>query len=123
MGYKVAYNKKLNLVTASLIGVVTASELDEAVRKSSHLQNKHHCLNFLIDAREQTAVPSMTDLYYLKDLYHNIKLNYKSRAALILPSLSELQKPILFWETVCRNDGWSVMSFETQEQAIEWLNK
>lgn len=126
MSWSVSYNSTRHLIKYVFEGKVLSSELELelelAKSKGISLSLKHNCYDFLIDATGQEQLESITPFYeHAESGYTEEGLDQHSRAAVILPKSPEMRKASRFYETVCRNRGWRVRSFEDREAAIEWL--
>jgi hypothetical protein len=121
MPWKVEYIADFEIIQCVYIGNVTMDDFKEATKKSFALAKNHQTGKILIDNSKLEIIVSTTEIYELPQFYDNIKLDRRSRWAIILPTVQPALRDVQFFETVCRNRGWSVKAFDNHENAMKWL--
>ncbi len=122
MSWTLEYVPDLGIVQYKAMGRVTADEAKDATTKAINLARDYNTNLFLIDDLKWEGGESVVDLFGLPDLYAELKVDPSSRAAIIMPPPGTAQaRDELFCETVCRNRGWNVRTFQERDKAIKWL--
>ncbi len=108
------------IVKASTVGDLKATEMNVARRKIANLCKEHQINKVLVDDREVTSCPSFEDLYQFGVTFFDNGLPFYIKIAHVVNGaiLSENE----FLETVAVNRGANVKTFQNMEEAIEWLN-
>jgi hypothetical protein len=58
-------------------------------------------------------------IYYLPARYRELGISHKFRMAVVVPAA--LKADLVFYETVCRNNGYMVSIFFDYDTAMGWL--
>ena len=85
------------------------------------LGKKHKTNLVLIDNSKLESTVSTMEIYEMPRFYDDMDASRKSRIALILPSSGQIREDVKFYETVCRNYGWNIEAFDTEQEAMAWL--
>ena len=123
MPWKVEYDTDFDIIQCVHIGNVTMDDFKAATKEAFFLATKHKTGKILIDNSKLEIIVSTTEIYELPQFYDNIKLDRRSRWAIILPTVQPALRDVQFFETVCRNRGWSVKAFDRRENAMKWLTQ
>ena len=122
MSWSVEHNAEIGVVQCTYIGRVTAEEFKKSTIQAIDLAKNHDTNLFLLDDSKWEGGASLVGIFELTDLYLELKVDRRSRAALILPlSGAALEADARFYETVCLNRGWQVKVFPERQEAINWL--
>ena len=122
MNWTLDYNNMLRAIELVYTGRITGPDLRETTSKAIVLIKEHGNADALVDATEIELTASLFDLYDLPAHQYVVEgLNYRTRVAVVLPTLPKERKDVLFYETACVNRGWLVRSFPNRSDAIEWL--
>lgn len=93
------------------------------MKEGAKLCHEHDCFDVLIDSSGQESLESIMVLYqhaafgYAKEGVERQRIYI----AVILPKSPKMVTDYNFYETVCKNRGWSVKTFEDRKAAIKWL--
>lgn len=123
MSWTTTHLESLGIAELKLVGAVSGDDLRAATRQGIALAREHGLRRGLVDCKDQEKTGSMVDLIELPRQYSDEGLNRETCIALVIPANKELHGVTQFYETVCVNRGWQVQTFETREQAIEWLTQ
>lgn len=122
MAWTVAYDDTLRAISVKLFGSLDGSELHGLTSAAIALQKEQGILDVLVDAIELEFPPPLVDIYDLPaEQYIAEHLTRKVRIAVVLPKVPHAREAAQFYETVCRNRGWSVRSFLSRDEAAAWL--
>jgi len=123
MACTIILNASLGIIDEMYTGRVTIDEFRDAVARRVSLSKETGVEKILIDTSGVTESPvRMMDIYSLPDsFYAEQGVSKRSRMALVLPKPSKEREIAKFFEDACYNRGWTVMSFEERQDAIDWL--
>jgi hypothetical protein len=123
MACTIILNSSLGIIDETYTGRVTIDEFRDAVARRVSLSKETGVEKILIDTSGVTESPvRMMDIYSLPDsFYAEQGVSKRSRMALVLPRTSKEREIAKFFEDACCNRGWTVMSFEERQDAIDWL--
>ena len=101
---------------------VTADDLRKSTSRLIAIEKEKGMINFLVDTTGAKFAASFTDLYSLPTTqFIEEKADRLGRVAILLPTNSEAREAVQFYENVCKNRGWKVLSFSERQEAISWL--
>lgn len=81
---------------------------------------EHGYLRCLLDhSKADGSSLSTLDIYDLPKKYKELDIPHSFRMAVVVPD--EMRKDLAFYETVCRNNAYSVSIFFDHESALNWL--
>jgi hypothetical protein len=81
---------------------------------------QHGYLRCLLDHSQAEGITLSTlNIYELPQRYKELNIPYSFRMAVIVPE--KMREDLSFFETMCRNNGYSVSVFFDQESALNWL--
>ena len=121
MGWSVGYDSGLGIIHSIYSGRVTADDFKEGTIKAIALAKKHKTFLLLIDDTELESAVSTNEIYQMPRFYDDVNATRRSRMALLLPTSGQIREDVKFYETVFRNRGWAVKSFNKRQNAIDWL--
>lgn len=121
MPWTAGLHEELPIIEMCYAGVVTESELAEAVRESRRLAADRHTVLVLADCSAMTKGPSAEAQKRVADSYASDRSGSPLRRALVLPVGQAAVVDVLVWETLCLQRGVTVRLFKARESAIEWL--
>lgn len=120
MSYTVRYDPDSSFVVTVFKGKVNLKELLAEEDESIALAIERGTYKYLVDLVDCESCISITDLYEFPNRYDE-KLERPICVAVIKPLSQKTQKDLDFYETVCRNRGWNITTFEKKEDAVDWL--
>lgn len=123
MSCKVQYNSALHIVDVINTGHISTSDLVENGSKAIALSSEHDCIFFLVDSKKVVGHQNVLDYYHLPQSYAQQGLSLGSFMASVRPEIDEMREISRFWENVCINCSFFVQSFDSREEAIEWLQE
>jgi len=121
MPWHASIHPELPVIETFYSGVITQSELTEAVMENISLVNEHGIFRLLGDCTALEGGHSIFDLYYLVDTVISAGIPGNLKEAVILPSLQASAEKVKFWETACLNRGFKVRLFQDRASALDWL--
>jgi len=107
----------LVIKTEGVIDLVAAQTMRSEGLEQIKIHGYLRCLLDHSDAREYTL--STLDIYSIPKQYAALGIPHNFRMALVVPE--NLREDLLFYETVCRNNGYMVSVFFDQGSALAWL--
>ncbi len=118
----VEYNKELGLVVYTFTGVNSSEDIHHATSRGISLGKEFQTNKYLVDIRELEFTGSLVGLLELPEKqYKEEGLNRQSKIALIQPKSEKARKEAKFYENASVNRFWTVRTFITRDEAIEWL--
>ena len=121
MTWCVDYKSDLGFIQVVYTGLVTLDEFKKSTNEVISLSKNHKTNRVLIDDSKLEIAVSTSEIYKLPLFYDDVNANRKSKMALILPTSPQAREDVQFYETVCRNRGWFIKSFNERREAIDWL--
>lgn len=123
MTYKVTFDSQTQCVRYAFTGVVTTSEILRATRIGAELGFEHRRHRYLVDLEQADIRSDVIQVFQLPDrLYFELDLPHSSRIAVVVSEANDNETLVQFYRTASTNRGWRVQVFESQEQAVTWLN-
>ena len=123
MSWSVIYDSELDIIQCIYAGRVTANDFKEGTIKTISLAKKHKTnLLHIDDSKLESAVSTM-EIYEMPRFYDEVNGSRRSRLAITLPPTGQIREDVKFYETVCRNCGWTVKTFNKRQKAIDWLRR
>ena len=124
MPWTYTINPTLQIVEVAYSGNTTARDLQESTTEFIALEKEKSINRFLIDTSEMVLSASILDIHNLPAIqYLEEEADLRGRVALMLPSSPREKEAVNFYETVCRNRGWDVVTFTEHQEAIKWLTR
>ncbi len=109
--------KTLYVKTVGILDITSATIMRN---EGATLIKKHGLLFGMLDHRGLNGdALSTLDIYNLPKRYMELGISHKFKMALVVPK--EFLHNLKFYETVCRNNGYSVSIFFDYEKAMMWL--
>lgn len=122
MPYTIEHNELLGIIELTYDGCVTGTDLKESTSECIALGKRTGTTHFLVFATEKDVAASIIDIYNLPSRqYMEEGADVRSRVAVIVPSSQKSREAVRFYETACKNRGWTVQSFPERGSAIDWL--
>jgi|WetSurMetagenome_2_1015567.scaffolds.fasta_scaffold99660_3 hypothetical protein len=112
-----------HIVELTYSGIVTPSELKDALVAAAALSKQHNANLFLADCTRLVGGHSVSDLYLLISTYEAAGLHPGQKEALVLPSSQPSKEDVKFYEDACLNRGYLAKIFTNVEDARAWLHK
>lgn len=123
MPWNISYIQDLDAILTEYSGVLSPTELQEAVAATIASAREHGTLRLLGDCTWLEGGHSIVDLYGLGRMVESLPVPPGVHEAVVLPQLSAAAHDVQFWETTCRNRGLDVRVFQTLEGARAWLSQ
>ena len=81
---------------------------------------QHDCKRIQLDHTllDDSALSTM-EIFDLPKIYDSLGISRAVKMALVVTPI--MKTKLRFYETVCRNNGYSVMLFTDRESALQWL--
>lgn len=121
MAFKVEYHDEGNFIFLKYDGKTTYKELQAATQHGNELAKTHNCFNILSDVSNTEPAIGTYDIYDFPRFYASLGVPHTARMAVVATTRN--QADVHFYETVCRNGGFTVETFEDVESARKWLKK
>ena len=124
MPWTYKHNPTLHIIEVAYSGRTTARDLQESTSEFIKLEKEKGINRFLIDTSEMELAASLVDIYELPNKqYVEEEADKSGRVALVLPDSPREREAVVFYETVCKNQGWKVQTFSEQNDAVHWLTE
>ena len=118
MPESVSINEKLRIIEVKSFGDVSSADMTRSVTEVKRLHEETGLRSVLVDTRDLTALPNVTDMFELVQSFpRGMRI-----AVLIVPN-SEALAELQFGETVAQNRGIDVRLFESDVEALDWLKE
>jgi hypothetical protein len=121
MPWRIEYDSELGIVRCFYSGEVSAEDFMAGTKETIALGKQNKSNMVLIDDCRLESTVSTMEIYEMPRFYDDMDASRKSRIALILPPSGQIREDVKFYETVCRNYGWNIEAFDTEQEAIDWL--
>jgi hypothetical protein len=122
MSWKIILMKEKGYVQISYAGNVTSQDLAEGAQAVLKLGLEHNFTKCLTDCKHIDIPPDVRSMYEnLIYFFDKIELNKSYREAMILPVNKKAAEYVLFYEVACTNRGYTVKTFESEQDAVAWL--
>ena len=118
MTKEIEYLADEDIILVTTSGIYDLQADVETVKEIKAKFDEYDCSRVLIDHRATQVIMKTMPAYNRVDLYRRLGFEYTQRAALVF---KKLQDDILFYETVCRNQGVNLRVFDDYEAALDWL--
>ncbi len=122
MNWQMYYDENERIIFIKTTGVLEITSANYMRAEGVALIQKHNCMRLLLDHSGivRDALSTM-DIYDLPQRYEEMGLTRQLKMALVIPS--EFLENLRFYETVCRNHGYSVQLFSDRDLALKWLKE
>lgn len=121
MSWSATLSSDLPIIETRYVGVMTPSELSDAVQETLRLVQTSGRTLLVGDCSQLVGGHSITDLYRLAASLEASGMVNKLKEAVLLPSVPEANETAEFWETVSHNRGMDVRLFSDRQSALAWL--
>lgn len=122
MPYAVEYSQP-GIVVFKYQGVITAQEAQESSFEGVALAKRHTVQLYLADHSESVMVLPIEKIQDLMDkIDDTTNLSRNAKLAIVLPSIGQqARRDLQSFATFASNQGWLVLTFNTHQEAIDWL--
>lgn len=110
------------IVETLYAGLLTPSELTDAVQETIKLVHTTGATRLLADCTTLLGGHSIVDLYRVAESLDKDFASHSLREALLLPANAIAAEQVQFWETTCFNRGIQAKVFHDRPSALVWLN-
>jgi hypothetical protein len=101
-------------------GVLDLPSADRLRAEAWKVLKEHGYLHCLLDhSNADGSSLSTLDIYDLPKKYKELDIPHNFRMAVVVPDA--MREDLAFYETVCRNNAYSVSIFFDQASALNWL--
>lgn len=121
--FEVQFRQEDQVVLLIWRGKTSNYDVRLATQKSHEISKAHRCHSILVDARELEPMMSIYEIYDLPKFYEASGVPRTTRIAVLAPAKETILRDLLFYETVCQNNGFSVRTFHDRESAHRWLRE
>lgn len=120
MNWQMRYDENEQIIFIETNGVLEITSANYMRAEGAALIKEHKCMRLLLDHSGivRDALSTM-DIYDLPRRYEEMGLTRQIKMALVIPR--EFVENLRFYETVCRNNGYSVQLFSDRNEALSWL--
>jgi len=122
MPFTLKQDPALGLVEVTFTGLITGTDLRDAVSKCISLQKQTGTTRFLVEAFGCDVGATFFEIYDIPDKQSwKEEFNRQSRVAVILPDSAKTREAAQFYQTACQNRGWYTNLCLDRQSAMEWL--
>jgi len=114
----ITFKPELGVVHVIAKGDLNNKVCLDIVKRAFKIAKEHQCKKVMCDFTDMTITESITGIYYYPSLAKSENIPTYLKFAILY---SRDEKNFLFWETVCRNQGYYIRVFKDNNAAIEWL--
>lgn len=120
MKWKFSHNTADNILTVKTEGILDIDSANAMRNEGAELIKQHGYLRCLLDHTNVEGITYSTlDIYLMPKRYAELNIPHNFRMAVVVTD--KLITDLRFYETVCRNNGYSVSVFFNYEEALAWL--
>jgi hypothetical protein len=121
MPAEVTFSSEDKLIFIKYSGKTTLNDFQLATKQAIQYAKSHDCYRVLVDVSEIEPAVSPIDIYNMPELYLSLDVPSNVLIAMVAPKTAAGYDDFLFYETVCRNRGFMVETFNDMGSAKEWL--
>ena len=104
-------------------GTLTLQDYREQIAEAWALGQQEGIIDFCVDDRDLAPRMSILEVYQFPAIYSEVGVDRSAKIAVIMnPKLAD-SRSLRFYEDVCRNEGYNVTLFDTEDQAFAWLER
>ncbi len=112
-------NKTVALIESE--GIMTVDSINQLAKETKGFVNKNGLKKIIVDHRKVTLNLTFMELYERPVELNKTGELRSVRIAEIIPE--KHKKEFKFFETVTRNRGYQIMTFDDFDSALKWLHK
>ena len=122
MEWELSYQPAEGIIFIKTRGVLEISTATQMRNEGAALIKRHDCKRILLDHSllDDSALSTM-ETFDLPKIYDSLGISRAVKMALVVTPI--MKTKLRFYETVCRNNGYSVLLFTDRESALQWLKK
>jgi hypothetical protein len=121
MAHTLRYLEDDHIIFTEYGNPIDRDELLGVVQESLQLSAEKECLLFLGDCRTLPSSGSAIDVYELGDLMDRLRVDRRTREALVVTLASSTESAYDFFVALTTNRGIQVRLFGTMDAAKAWL--
>ena len=122
MDWEISFDEKENILFVKTHGIMDTATNKTMIKECLDVIKKKNCRRCLVDNRKITSQNIGTfDIHSIPELF--AKLDFPRDLHLAEVTLKEYAQDFQFFETVCRNRGYTVSVFFDVESALQWLKQ
>jgi hypothetical protein len=108
-------------VCQTYVGACGIEEYLSGTRATLELFARHGSTRCLVDLRRLKNKANLSDLFRLPESYPSLNMPAHAKIALLATPDHEDRDAIRFYETICVNRGWRVMTTFDRDEGLRWL--
>ena len=109
------------IVESTFSGLLSPAELVAGFTASVALGKQSDILLFLADCTALEGGHSLLDVFSLLNMFESVGLDRRVKEAVLLGKSTPAADRLEFYETACRNRGYTVRLFSDRDEAVAWL--
>jgi hypothetical protein len=122
MKWQMSFNEKENILFVKTLGVLDMETTKALIKECLEVIEQQNCRRCLVDNSEIESLNIGTiDIYSIPKLHAELGVPRNLRIAEVTSKNDE--RDFDFYETVCRNNGYSVSVYFDVESALQWLKQ
>jgi hypothetical protein len=121
MTWGAKYERDKATVVVNGAGRLCVDDMRGIAKGATHLLQENKASRVLLDCSDAVLDVRVVDVYYLPECYSEVGVPRSAKIALILPKTRQPSGMFEFYETVCRNKGYTCRLFDTHDSAEQWL--
>ncbi len=102
-------------------GRLSLEDLKGTARGAADLLMRNRATRMILTCSEAVLDVKVLDIFYLPECYKKVGVPASAKIALVLPRTRQSSSIFEFYETVCRNKGYTCKLFQNQRSAEQWL--
>lgn len=102
-------------------GRLSMEDLTGIAQGATNLLLQNKASRVLLDCSDAILDVKILDVFDLPECYRKVGVPPSAKIALVLPKTREPSGILEFYETVCRNKGYTCKLFQNQQSAEQWL--
>lgn len=120
MPEEVIIHKNRKLIEIISYGDVTKEDIDKSLQSIGQIYKKYRISNVLVDAREETSLPDVTDI---SDFSTNLSGKTRGKIKFALLAREKMADNLKFMINVMLNRGGIIETFISKKEALNWLKE
>jgi hypothetical protein len=120
MNWDFSHNITDKILVVNTEGILDISSANKMRAEGMELIRQHRYLRCLLDHTKAKGITLSTlEIYNLPKIYNELNVPHGFRMALVVSDT--MREDLDFYETVCKNNGYSVSVFFDYVSALNWL--
>jgi len=123
MAWSTEFRDEGRILRVLIEGRFSAPQAMEMTRESVEVATRARATRIMLDCSKAKFDIPIIDVYKVPDLYSSRGVAHGVRAAVLMPPGGVDREMYEFYEDVCRNRGYFVKLFESEDEAWAWLRE